>query len=1138
MAKTQSSRTIRRAALGLLILAALPFAAGAASGGDNAPSALVSESVLEAKIAEVQDATDLTDELRAQLLALYSKSLSDLETAKANEAAAAAYRGTAESAPAQIASLRAARAEIVADDPLVRLELAPDAPLADLERRLHQEQADLAAVKARHDDLVGRLAVQQTRPSAVRQRLAEADKAREDAYGGLEAETTEEEPQGAGTALAEARRWELETRFRALETEIQTLEQELLSHPVRLELLEAQREKEAASMDWIAARVAALEERMLAARQLAAEQAKADAERLRRDTAGMDPVLVRLSEANAALTRDIDAFTRAMGEMDLARERAERITQRINADYRDTRETLESGEVSGDLGAALLEQLDALPDLSDVRQQRAQRRARIAESNTRRLRHRAEARRLSDVEAGVAAFEAKLETAPTAAQQERLNDLLTKRVELLERMLETEALYRAKAQSVDAAEAALLAVAADHEALLKEHLLWLRTEPPTHLSELLTLPDQLGAMLETARNEQLASRLTRQLAGSPVLWAALVLTALLLWRRRRIVAAITDIAGRVGKPTTDSFGHTLRVLGLTVLLALPLPLLLAAAGWAVLTDPAGTELTRKLADALLRVALFLFALRLLTASCRPSGLAAVHFRWPEQDLRFLRSASRRLTWILIPAALLLRLTVALDPAETGGTLSRLAGTVAFLALAWFVYRVFHPRRRVFTRMRRTEDFPLLKRTYWLWYPLLVLYPVFLVGLALSGYLYTVTVESHNYMDCLMLLLALALLHGLALRWLLVVRRRLAYEAALERRRAELEAATEGHDGGEAAELHIEEPEVDLSELTEDARGLIRIGLAVAAVVGVVLIWSNAGAALRPLEDIILWQTTVVVDGVEQRQPITVLDLGLALAFAAGTVILLTRLPGFLEILLLRRSQMSSADRYAVTTVTSYVVAATGILLVLGTLGASWSQLQWMAAGLSVGIGFGLQEIVANFISGLIILFERPIRVGDTVTVGDTDGVVTRIRIRATTIRNFDRKELLVPNKEFITGRLLNWSLSDPVTRILLVVGIAYGSDVDKALAIMRRLAQEHAHVVDDPPPFVTFDTFGDNALTLTLRAYVESVDVRLTTITELNRAINREFAKAGLSIAFPQRDVHLDASAPLKVQIEGAAQDG
>ena len=126
----------------------------------------------------------------------------------------------------------------------------------------------------------------------------------------------------------------------------------------------------------------------------------------------------------------------------------------------------------------------------------------------------------------------------------------------------------------------------------------------------------------------------------------------------------------------------------------------------------------------------------------------------------------------------------------------------------------------------------------------------------------------------------------------------------------------------------------------------------------------------------------------------------------------------------------------------------------------------------------------------------------------------------------------MPNKEFITGRLLNWSLSDPVTRILLVVGVAYGSDVDKALAIMKRLAEEHEHVVDNPPPVVTFDTFGDNALTLTLRAFVDSIDVRLATLTELNRAVNRAFAEAGLSIAFPQRDLHLDTSSPLRVQIE------
>ena len=127
----------------------------------------------------------------------------------------------------------------------------------------------------------------------------------------------------------------------------------------------------------------------------------------------------------------------------------------------------------------------------------------------------------------------------------------------------------------------------------------------------------------------------------------------------------------------------------------------------------------------------------------------------------------------------------------------------------------------------------------------------------------------------------------------------------------------------------------------------------------------------------------------------------------------------LEITVLPHLDMTSGGRYAVSTLASYLIVAVGAIIAVNILGANWSRLQWLVAALGVGIGFGLQEIVANFISGLIILFERPVRVGDVVTVGGTDGVVTRIRIRATTIRYWDRKELLVPNKEFITGRLLN-----------------------------------------------------------------------------------------------------------------------
>jgi len=209
------------------------------------------------------------------------------------------------------------------------------------------------------------------------------------------------------------------------------------------------------------------------------------------------------------------------------------------------------------------------------------------------------------------------------------------------------------------------------------------------------------------------------------------------------------------------------------------------------------------------------------------------------------------------------------------------------------------------------------------------------------------------------------------------------------------------------------------------------------------------------------------------------------------------------------------------------------VLFFKTLGTDWSELQWLVAALGVGIGFGLQEIVANFISGIIVLFERPIRIGDVITVGDTDGVVTRIRSRATTIRNWDGKELLVPNKEFITGRLLNWSLSDQTTRVILSIGIAYGSDVRRAMQLLEEAARENENVLDDPPPSVIFEAFGDNSLAMALRCFVDSADLRYPTISALNVAINDKLEAAGIVVAFPQRDLHLDTTRPLQVELRG-----
>ncbi len=169
---------------------------------------------------------------------------------------------------------------------------------------------------------------------------------------------------------------------------------------------------------------------------------------------------------------------------------------------------------------------------------------------------------------------------------------------------------------------------------------------------------------------------------------------------------------------------------------------------------------------------------------------------------------------------------------------------------------------------------------------------------------------------------------------------------------------------------------------------------------------------------------------------------------------------------------------------------------------------------------------ANFVAGLIILFERPVRVGDIVTVDDVTGVVSRVRIRATTITNWDRKEFVVPNKEFITGKVLNWTLSDQVNRVVINVGVAYGSETEQARNLLLNIAQDHPLLMKDPPPQATFEGFGDSSLNLVLRAYLPGFENRLNVIHELHTAIHEQFTAAGLEIPFPQRDLHVRSIDP------------
>ena len=458
-----------------------------------------------------------------------------------------------------------------------------------------------------------------------------------------------------------------------------------------------------------------------------------------------------------------------------------------------------------------------------------------------------------------------------------------------------------------------------------------------------------------------------------------------------------------------------------------------------------------------------------------------------------------------------------------GALERLILILALTVLAVFFYRLMNLLIR--------ESIRSMVRIRYLWLALTVVTPLSLAVLAFLGYFYTAGTLGFSLMQTLWFVFGLVIFHQIVVRWLLLVQRRLALQAVRERMRAAREEKAPVDSETEGMLAQEDEFEIDLVAMSEESRKLLNTVLVIIGIIGFWFIWSDVLPAFNILNEVTLWHHAVTVAGEQSMAPITLADVGLALLIVVATFVAMKRFPALLEILLLQRVRMTAGSRYAITTLTTYAIVGVGLIAFFNVIGADWSKVQWLFAALSVGIGFGLQEIVANFISGIIILFERPIRVGDVVTIGDTDGVVTRIQIRATTIRTWDRQELLVPNKEFITGRLLNWSLSDQTTRIKIPVGVAYGSDVEKAMILMDEAAAANPNVLAEPKPSIIFDAFGDNALNLVLRCFVDSQDVRMITMTQLHQAINKRFNEAGISIAFPQRDVHLDTLKPLEVRI-------
>jgi potassium-dependent mechanosensitive channel len=414
-------------------------------------------------------------------------------------------------------------------------------------------------------------------------------------------------------------------------------------------------------------------------------------------------------------------------------------------------------------------------------------------------------------------------------------------------------------------------------------------------------------------------------------------------------------------------------------------------------------------------------------------------------------------------------------------------------------------------------------------------PLFLAGLAVAGYYYTSQQLASRMVVSIYVFLGLILLGSFLLRWVQVNRCKLAMAKARRRRAVlQLQNGSSADAVAASALVSANEPEHDLTAINIQTRRLVEHSMALAGLLAIWFIWVDVLPALGFLNSVEVWKTTANVtesvtapDGstttrtVLKTEAVTLAHLGLAVLVFTATLIAAKNIPGLLEMAILQHLPVDTGVRYAVATVSRYLITILGTVFTCNAVGLGWSKVQWLLAAISVGLGFGLQEIFANFVSGLIILIERPIRVGDVITIADVTGSVSRIRMRATTIVDPDRKELIIPNKDVITGRVLNWTLSDQVNRVQIKVGIAYGSDTERTAELLMRVAQDHPHVLDNPKPSVTFEAFGNSTLDFVLQCYLPNLENRSRVIHEMHMAIDRAFRENSIEIAFPQQDIHV-----------------
>ena len=846
------------------------------------------------------------------------------------------------------------------------------------------------------------------------------------------------------------------------------------------------------------------------------EQALAESERLRRQLTSDLPLLQEQQQQNQALSLQLGALEEQIERVQDEQRDIDKSLSGLNDLVNSVREQLEWLQISNAYGENLRSKLADLPNYFPLEKLESA----IVKARMAKYQYETEQDALKDPDQIRNNLLSGDEITLDRAQQAVLDNLLKARRQLLTRLNDAsdtliqeqtrlKLLYSRQNSKID-----------EIRDISASHLFWMPDVRPLTPTVLLGVPTALSLLIDPANWLQLPRAIVENnpmnltLAGLGLL--------VLAWCWTKLARHLTEysqyIAPRIGKVTQDKFSLTSRLLVRSLLAALPLPAMalmmrgLLDGAWQY---PFAVAVARGLGE----IWFLLLALLVVRHLTLEKGILILHFRWPKEPVQRVWGQFRTLLLVLIPSFFVQGMANSYQEHAFYDSLGRLAFIVGALWLLLFFARLNREKLPLTWGQADMTKPHLLHHFIW---NSLMLAPLLAVLGSLFGYFYTSRTLLRQLELSLLLGLGCLLVYYLAHRWMLIQRRRLAFDRA-KSKRAEILAQRERDEDDLSSEIPdvVEEPELDLDTISAQSLGLVRTLLMLGFTMLVVVQWSDLNSAFSFLSSIEVWQVSSKVAGIEQLSAITLQDLMLTAFAFILTVVTARSLPGLMELTLLQHLSLSPGTGFALTTVSKYMVILIGALTGFSMLGIDWSKTQWLVAALSVGLGFGLQEIFANFVSGLIILFEKPIRLGDTVTIRDLTGTVTKIKTRATTIVDWDRKEIIVPNKAFITEQFINWSLSDAITRVKLRIRIGLSQEPKRVQQLLEQCVQESSLVLDTPTPEVFLVEFTDSALIYEIRLYVNNMDHRMPITHEVHSLVLEKLRQQGLGLPHQQIDIRM-----------------